>query len=124
MGKPEGKRPLGRARHRWVNNIKMNLRQIGWDGMDWLDLTQDRDQWRALVNMVMNCGNLPQCKTDNSHSAARAGDIYTPHLAVWLSVHQHKRYQISAHRRSSSAHWLARLLAAMVFRFTNTLPTS
>jgi hypothetical protein len=54
VGKPDGKRPLGRPRCRWVNNIKMDLRAIGWDGMDWIDLAQDRDQWRALVNMVMN----------------------------------------------------------------------
>jgi hypothetical protein len=54
VGKPEGKRPLGRPRHRWVYNIKMDLREIGWGGMDWTDLAQDRDQWRALVNMVMN----------------------------------------------------------------------
>jgi hypothetical protein len=47
-------RPLGRTRHRWVDNIKMNLREIGWSGMDWIDLAQDRDPWRALVNMVMN----------------------------------------------------------------------
>jgi hypothetical protein len=54
VGKPEGKRPLGRSRHRWVDNIKMDLREIGWDGMDWFDLAQDRNQFRALVNMVMN----------------------------------------------------------------------
>jgi hypothetical protein len=54
VGKPEGKRPLGRPRRRWVNNIKMDLREIGWGGVDWNDLAQDRDQWRALVNMVMN----------------------------------------------------------------------
>jgi hypothetical protein len=53
-GMPEGKRPLGRPRHRWVDNIKIYLRKIGWDGMDWIDLAQDRDQWRALVNMIMN----------------------------------------------------------------------
>jgi hypothetical protein len=51
---PEGKKPLGRSRRRWVDNIKMNLREIGWGGMDWIDLAQDRDQWRALVNAVMN----------------------------------------------------------------------
>jgi hypothetical protein len=51
---PEGKRPLGRPRRRWVNNIKMDLREIRWDGMNWIDLAQDRDQWRALVNAVMN----------------------------------------------------------------------
>jgi hypothetical protein len=51
---PEGKRPLGRPRCRCVDNIKMNLREIGWDNIDWIDLAQDRDQWRALVNTVMN----------------------------------------------------------------------
>jgi hypothetical protein len=54
VGKPEGKRPLGRPRGRWVDNIKMDLREIEWDGMDWIDLVQDRDQWRTLVNTVMN----------------------------------------------------------------------
>jgi hypothetical protein len=52
--KPEGKRPLGRPRSRWVDNIKMDLIEIGWGGMDWIDLAQDRDQWRALLNTVMN----------------------------------------------------------------------
>jgi hypothetical protein len=52
--KPEGKRPLERPRHRWVDNIKMDLREIGCDGMDWLELAEDRDHWRALVNTVMN----------------------------------------------------------------------
>jgi hypothetical protein len=54
MGKPEGKRPLGKPRHGWVDNFKMDLREIGWGGMDWINLAKDRDQWRALVNMVMN----------------------------------------------------------------------
>jgi hypothetical protein len=54
VGKPEGKRPLGRPRRRWVDNIKMDLREIGWDGVDWIKLVPDRDQWRALVNTVMN----------------------------------------------------------------------
>jgi hypothetical protein len=54
VGKPEGSRPLGRPRRRWVDNIKMDLTEIGWGGVDWIDLTQDRDQWRALVNSVMN----------------------------------------------------------------------
>jgi hypothetical protein len=52
--KPEGKRPLGRPRRRWVDNIKMDLREIGWDDMDCIELAQDRDQWRALVNTAMN----------------------------------------------------------------------
>jgi hypothetical protein len=54
VGKAEGKRPLGRPRRRLVDNIKMNLREIGWVSMDWIDLVQDRDQWRARVNTVMN----------------------------------------------------------------------
>jgi hypothetical protein len=54
VGKPEGKRPLGRPRRRWEDNIKMYVREIGWGGMNWIDLAQDRDQWRALVNTVMN----------------------------------------------------------------------
>jgi hypothetical protein len=54
VGKPEGKRPLGRPRCRWVDNIKIDLREIGWDGVDWIDLAQYRDRWRVLVNKVMN----------------------------------------------------------------------
>jgi hypothetical protein len=54
VGKPEGKRPLGRPRHRWVDNIKVDLREMGGDGIDWIDLVQDTNQWRALVNTVMN----------------------------------------------------------------------
>jgi hypothetical protein len=54
VGKPEGKRPPGRARRRWAGSVKIDLREIGWDGMDWIDLAQDRDQWRALVNTVMD----------------------------------------------------------------------
>jgi hypothetical protein len=54
MGKPEGMRPLGRLRHRWVNNIKIDLTEIEWGCIDWIDVAQNRDQWRALVNTVMN----------------------------------------------------------------------
>jgi hypothetical protein len=54
VGKPEGKRPLGRPRRRWVDSIETDLTEIGWDGRDWIELAQDRDQWRALVNTVMN----------------------------------------------------------------------
>jgi hypothetical protein len=54
VGKPEGKRPLGRPRRRCADNIKMDLREVGWDGMDWIDVAQGRDRWRAYVNAVMN----------------------------------------------------------------------
>jgi len=54
VGKPEGKRPLGRPRRRWEDNIKMGLQEEGCGGMDWIELAQDRDRWRALSNVVMN----------------------------------------------------------------------
>jgi hypothetical protein len=54
VGKPEGRRPLGRPRCRWINNIKMDLLQIGLSVVDWIGLVQDRSRWRALVNAVMN----------------------------------------------------------------------
>jgi hypothetical protein len=54
MGKPEGKRPLGRPRRRQEDGIIMDLREIGWESVDWIQLAQDRDRWRALVNTVMN----------------------------------------------------------------------
>jgi hypothetical protein len=53
VGKPKGKRPLGRPRRTWVEYIKMDLTEIGWEGVDWIELAQDRDQWRDLVNTVM-----------------------------------------------------------------------
>jgi hypothetical protein len=54
VGKPEGKRPLGRPRCRWEDGIRMDLREIGWEGVDWSRLAQDRNWWRAVVNAVMN----------------------------------------------------------------------
>jgi hypothetical protein len=54
VGKPEGKRPLGRPRRRWEDGIKMDLVEIGWWGVEWIHLAQDRDRWRAVVNAVMN----------------------------------------------------------------------
>jgi hypothetical protein len=54
VGKPEGKRPLGRPRRSWVDNSEVVLREIGWSHMDWIVLAEDRDQWRALVNMAMH----------------------------------------------------------------------
>jgi hypothetical protein len=54
MGKPEGKRPLERPRRRWEGGIRMDLREIGWGSVDWIQLAQDRDRWRALVNTAIN----------------------------------------------------------------------
>jgi hypothetical protein len=54
MGNPEGKRPLGRSRRRWEDGIRTYFREIGWGSVDWMQLAQDRDRWRAVVNTVMN----------------------------------------------------------------------
>jgi hypothetical protein len=58
VGRPEGRRPFGRPRWRWDDNIKIDLKEVGW-GMDWIELAQDRDRWRALVNAIMNL-RVPQ----------------------------------------------------------------
>jgi hypothetical protein len=54
VGGPEGRRPLGRPRRRWEDNIKMDIREVGWEDMNWIELAEDRDRRRALVNAVMN----------------------------------------------------------------------
>jgi hypothetical protein len=54
VGKPEGKIPLGRSRRRWVDNIRTDVGEVGWSGVDWIGLAQDRNRWRALVNSVLN----------------------------------------------------------------------
>ncbi|KAJ4447346.1 hypothetical protein ANN_09351 [Periplaneta americana] len=56
IGRPEGNRPLGRPRHKWDDNIKMDLREMGYDDRDWINVAQDRDQWRAYMRAAMNCG--------------------------------------------------------------------
>jgi hypothetical protein len=62
VGKPEGKRPLGRPRHRWEDNIRMDLQEVGCGGIDWIQLAQDRDRWRAIVNAVMNLRGPLTCR--------------------------------------------------------------
>jgi hypothetical protein len=54
VGKPEGRKPLGRPRHRWLDNIRMDLVEMGWSDVDWIGLARDRDRWRALVNSILN----------------------------------------------------------------------
>jgi hypothetical protein len=54
VGRPEGRRPLGRPRRRWEDNIKIDLQEVGWGCMDWIDMAQARERWRAVVNAVMN----------------------------------------------------------------------
>jgi hypothetical protein len=54
VGQPEGKRPLGKPKYRWEDNVKMDLQEVGFGGMYWIEMAEDRDRWRALVNKVMN----------------------------------------------------------------------
>jgi hypothetical protein len=56
LGKPKGKRPVGRSRRRWEDNINMDLQEVGYEGTDWIELAQDRDRWRAIVNEVKTFG--------------------------------------------------------------------
>jgi hypothetical protein len=59
VGRPEGRRPLGRPRHRWEDKIKIDIQEVGWGGMDWIDMAQDRERWWPLVSAVMNL-QVPQ----------------------------------------------------------------
>jgi hypothetical protein len=67
IGKHEGKRPVGRHRHRWENNSRTNLSEIRWEGVDWIHLAQDRDQWRALVNTVTNICARARARTHTAN---------------------------------------------------------
>jgi hypothetical protein len=58
VGRPEGRTPLGRPMHRGEDNIKMDLKEVGWRGMDWIDVAEDRDRWWALVHVVIKCGEF------------------------------------------------------------------
>jgi hypothetical protein len=87
VGKPEGRRPLGTPRHRWVDNIKMFLRELGWSGMDRIDLAQDRDHWRALVNMVMNLWVLKNAgKSCTTGSFSRRAQLHEDSYKSWEKI--------------------------------------
>jgi hypothetical protein len=72
VGKPEGTRPLGRPRRRWVDNIRMDLGEVGWGDVDWIGLTKDRNRWRVLVNSVLNL-RLPRNAGKLSSGLASSG---------------------------------------------------
>jgi len=98
VGKPEGKRPLGRPRCRWVDNIRMDLQEVGCGYMEWIALAQDRDRWRTLVSAVMNLGG----------SVKRVENIqkYTRHIKLLqcnnLHSHVSQQYISSVHAKNSS----------------------
>jgi hypothetical protein len=76
VGKPEGKKPLGRPRRRWMNNVRMDLREVGWSDVGWIGLAKDRNMWRALVNSVLklrvqlNFGKLSSGLTSSGLSSS------------------------------------------------------
>jgi hypothetical protein len=95
--KPEGKRPLGRPRRRWVNNIKMDLREIGWDCMDWIDPAQDRDRWRVLVNTVMNL-RVPQNAGKFLSRCRIGGSSRRAQLREWVRAKDRNEKRSLRHR--------------------------
>jgi hypothetical protein len=80
MGKPEGKRPLERPRHRWEDGIRMDLREIGWGSVDWIQLVRDRDPWRALVNTVMNLRVL-------APPSGLMATLFLQNVDIYLQIH-------------------------------------
>jgi hypothetical protein len=81
-----GKRPLGRPRYRWVDNIKMDLGERGWGGVDWIGLAQDRDKWRALVNVVMNF-RVPKNAGNFLSGHTTDGPLSSSHLLIMISLY-------------------------------------
>jgi hypothetical protein len=76
VGKSDGKRAVRRPRRRWVDNVEMDFREIGWGDMDWIDLAEDRDQWSALVNMVMNLNNWRLLKRAQLHGVSLVSEPF------------------------------------------------
>jgi hypothetical protein len=93
MGNPEGYRPLGWPRRRWEDNIKVDLKEIGWYGMDWTDLAQDRDQWRALVNTVMNSNVWKFLSSCASGGFSRRAQLYEFVSIQCYEITSSKNYQ-------------------------------
>jgi hypothetical protein len=81
VGKPEGKRPLGRPRRRWVDNIRLDLGEVGWGDVDWIDLAKDRNRWRALVNSVLNL-RVPRNAGKLSSGLTSSGLSSSVHLHI------------------------------------------
>jgi hypothetical protein len=91
VGKPEGRRQLGRPRRRWLDNIRMDLVEVGWGDVDWIGLSQERDRWRALVNSVLNlrvpqnAGKLSSVQTTRDLSSS--AQLHGVSLVQFLHLH-------------------------------------
>jgi hypothetical protein len=91
VGKPEGRRPLGRPRRRWLDNIRTDLVEVGWCDVDWIGLAQDRDRWRALVNSVLNL-RIPK-NAGKLSSGVTTRDLSSSaqlHVVIYIYIHIHK----------------------------------
>jgi hypothetical protein len=86
LGKPEGKRPLGRPNHRWEDGIKMDLTEIGWGSVEWIQVAQDRDRWRALVNTMMNFRSDAMELVRNSICKLSMNTSFQIHLPILRAV--------------------------------------
>ncbi|KAJ4447739.1 hypothetical protein ANN_09747 [Periplaneta americana] len=89
IGKPEGKRPLGRPRRRWEDNIKMDLREMGYDDRDWINLAQDRDRWRAYVRAAMNLRKLVVPPLVAIRAATMSGMLSTSLCEISTGMRRH-----------------------------------
>ncbi|KAJ4436645.1 hypothetical protein ANN_16776 [Periplaneta americana] len=111
VGRPEEKRPLGRPRRRWEDNIKMDLREVGYDDREWINLAQDRDQWRVYVRAAMNLRDMGTARililaiflftTDVCFSAPKKYEPTGSEFPVLLLI----KNQIHSFRTSSEARW-------------------
>jgi hypothetical protein len=86
VGKPEGRRPLRRPRRRWLDNIRMDLIEVGWGDVDWIGLAEDRDRWRALVNSVLNFGFHRQTHTRSFDTTLTAKKTTGPKIPLLLNL--------------------------------------
>jgi hypothetical protein len=101
VGKLEGRRSLGRQRHRWVDNINMNLGEIGWGGVDWIGLTQDGDKWRDLENAVMKHKMLGSARMTGQPVASR---VMLSSLPAYIRTENLKNTTVVRFRRRETLH--------------------
>ncbi|KAJ4439177.1 hypothetical protein ANN_15136 [Periplaneta americana] len=111
VGRPEGKRPLGRSRRRWEDNIKMDLREVGYDGRDWINLAQDRDRWRAYVRAAMNLRGAPGDTSSGPinelliKGREEASDLDQPQTSAFSQQNFHAGFNTHSAQWASSQHY-------------------